>query len=162
MSKRSAAAERFRNRADNRAIESMQMRKLDVGAPATADWCLASLRAALDGARLDGVASYATISLRRHVEARIDAAQHALRSGQARLVGKYEKVHADLTAMLLTLARIEDAIAQIITDDGVPGEVERIVLRRLVHTLGERLTTTRQTELELSMHEHWIDLGGSG
>jgi len=147
---------------DEQQVESAQLPKLELGAPDAWRAVALNFREAIVRRRLDVHAAYLASNVTRHVAARIEAVAHAAHSGAPRLVGERRELMMRLDAVLEIATRVDDAVCNALEGGGELGDLELVVLTRLLDTIDEELEHARERELDMAMREHWVDIGGSG
>jgi hypothetical protein len=161
MRDRSATARLVRANT-KRQVESAQLRKVDLGATDTWRWLLASFREALDAEQLDGHTAYLSTNLTRHIARRSEALAHAIGCGAPRLVGERRRLLERLVAVAEMATRVDDAVINALSIGGELGDLERAVLCRMLDTIDAELTRTREQDIDMTMRQHWVDVGGCG
>jgi hypothetical protein len=159
----SNAYERKQQQRRPRRAESTTMVAPDTGDPAIGAALLEQLAASIDD---DGPMTHQhreiAAGLRRHLAGRARAVDDDVDALQPRYGRRLEAVRAAMHAAASRGAAIEDAIAHALVTGGLLGDLERVIMKRMLTTIGSDVEAASRELDEVTMDAAWIDHGGPG
>jgi hypothetical protein len=160
--RKSSRAEQLRRRRDQRP-SSTQFPVHDTSDPAIGDALIRQLMASIGEGGLVTVEHRGlAASLRRHLDHRVDAVRAELANLPPRFEMPLQHLVDAVQHAAARGAAIEDAVAHGLVTGGLLGELERVVIRRMLSSIATDLEAVRVGLVEAAMDAAWIDHGGRG
>jgi len=135
----------------------------DVGDPAIGAAMLEQLGASIDIDDLMNVRHRELAAgLRRYLSERLALVQQEIEEAPPRFERRLAIVREAMRAAAARGAAIEDAIGHALVTGGLLGDLERVIMRRMLGAIEADLAAVAQELAEVAMDAAWIDHGVSG
>lgn len=165
MSKSSTAEKdrRPQRRGQGRRTASAEIPVHESSDPGVGAALVAQLKASMDeGGMITAQHREIVASLRRHLDGRSSAIRAEIATLPPYYEGRLRHLVEAVTHAAARGAAIEDAISHVLMLGGLLGELERLIILRLLVAIESDLEAARVELVEATMEAAWVDHGGPG
>jgi hypothetical protein len=101
-------------------------------------------------------------ALRRHLDARASAARAMVEEIVPRKAGSVRRLAESMEGAAERVASVEDAIVHAMVVAGMLGDLERVIILRILSVVRGAVIRLDAQMTEVLMSAEWVDIGGSG